>query len=82
MLALILRAAGIALLLASGACGGPPWTLSQSASEISLRWYPDETPSAAADSVARAHCQSWGKNAELVSYNQNGSAQLGKYRCR
>jgi hypothetical protein len=76
------RAAGVGILLGLGACNGPPWTLSQSPDEISLRWYPDNTPSAAVNSVAQLHCQSWGKNAELFSYDQDGSAQLAKYRCR
>jgi len=82
MLALTVRAAGVAVLLALGACNGPPWTLSQSANGIDLRWYSDDTPSSAADTVARAHCQSHGKNAELIAYEQDGSAQLGRYRCR
>jgi hypothetical protein len=72
----------VGALLGLGACNGPPWTLSQSPDSIDLRWYPDETPSAAADTVARAHCQSFGKTAELIAYDQDGSAQLGRYRCR
>jgi hypothetical protein len=77
-----LQAAGIAMLLCLVACGGPPWTLAQSPEGITLRWYPDTTPDAAADSIAQVHCQSWGKNAELISYDQDGSAELAKYRCR
>jgi hypothetical protein len=77
------RIAGVVILLCLAACtSGPPWTLTQSPNEISLRWYPDNTPNTAANSVAQAHCQSWGKNAELVSYDENGSAQIGHYRCR
>ncbi|MGC2199432.1 MAG: hypothetical protein WA633_04685 [Stellaceae bacterium] len=75
------RAAGMAALCLS-ACSGPPWTLSSSPSEITLRWYPDDTPDAVANSVAQVHCQTWGKNAELISTVQDGSAQLGKYLCR
>jgi hypothetical protein len=82
MLATALRAAGIAVLLTLGACTGPPWTLSQSPTEISLRWYPDSTPTAAAQAIAQQHCQSSGKTAELVSSTQDGSAQLATYRCR
>jgi hypothetical protein len=82
MLAPTLRAAGVAVLMALGACNGPPWTLSKSPSEINLRWYPDDTPSAAADSAAQMHCQSVGKSAELITYDQDGSAQIGRYRCR
>ena len=75
-------AVGVGALLGLGACNGPPWTLSQSPNEISLRWYPDDTPRAAADSVAQVHCQSWGRSAELISYDQDGSVQIGRYRCR
>jgi len=77
-----LQAAGIVILFWVAACGGPPWTLNQSPDGITLRWYPDSTPDGAANSIAQAHCQSWGKSAELISYDQDGSAQLGKYRCR
>jgi hypothetical protein len=73
---------GLGLLLWLAACSGPPWTLSQSPSEISLRWYPDDTPNVAVDGVAQEHCQASGKNAELVSSTQDGSAQLATYRCR
>jgi hypothetical protein len=69
------------VLLALGGCGGPPWTLNQSPDGIVLRWYSDDTPSAAADAAARAHCQSYGKTAELIAYDQDGSAQRGSYRC-
>jgi hypothetical protein len=82
MPALTVRAAGVALSLALGACSGPPWTLSQSPDGIVLRWYSDNTPTAAADTVARAHCQSYGKTVELIAYDQDGSAQRGSYRCR
>jgi hypothetical protein len=76
------RAVGAGTLLCLAACNGPPWTLSQSPSEISLRWYPDDTPSNAVNSVAQGHCKQSGKNAELVSSTQDGSAQLATYRCR
>jgi hypothetical protein len=76
------RAAGIAIFLCLGACNGPPWPLSQSPSGIDLRWYPDDTSSAAADTAAQAHCQSQGKSAQLIAYEQDGSAQVGRYRCR
>lgn len=72
----------VAVLLILVACGGPPWTLNQSPDGIDLRWYPDTTPSAAADTAAQLHCRSYGKSAELIAYTQDGSAQLGKYRCR
>jgi hypothetical protein len=73
---------GAAVLLCLVACSGPPWTLNQSPDGISLRWYPDSTPDGVANSVAQVHCRSWGKNAELISYNQDGSAQIGRYQCR
>jgi hypothetical protein len=72
----------IALLLGLSACVGPPWILEESPSDITLRWYPDEVYSSFADSVAQTHCASESRNAELVSYTQDGSAQIGKYRCR
>ena len=75
-------AAGIAALVALAGCTGPPWTLSRSPTEISLRWYPDSTSAAAADQVAQLHCQSWEKSAELVSDTQDGSAEIAEYRCR
>jgi hypothetical protein len=72
----------VAVLLILAGCSGPPWALNQSPDGIDLRWYSDNTPSAAADAAAQAHCRSYGKNAELIAYTQDGSAQLGKYRCR
>jgi hypothetical protein len=69
-------------LLALAGCNGPPWTLNQTPDTITLRWYADDTDSAAAGAAAQAHCQSSGKSAELISYDQDGSAQIGKYRCR
>ena len=77
-----IRSAGITILLCVIACSGPPWTLDQSPDGITLRWYPDNTPNAVADSVAQVHCGSLGKNAELIAYDQDGSAQIGRYRCR
>jgi hypothetical protein len=82
VIALFVRIAGMTVVLMFGGCNGPPWTLNQSLDGIDLRWYSDDTPSAAADTVAQAHCRSFGKNAELIGYTQDGSAQLGKYRCR
>jgi hypothetical protein len=77
-----MRLTSLAILVGITACGGPPWTLQESPSTITLRWYSDETDSSAADSVAQTHCASTSKNAELVSYDQDGSAQIGRYRCR
>jgi len=82
MLELILRAAGLAILLALGACTGPPWITNQSPEAITLRWYSDETDSAVADGIAQAHCGTSSRRAELISYDQDGSAQIGRYRCR
>jgi hypothetical protein len=78
----ITRVAGLAILLGVTACSGPPWTLAQSPDAITLRWYPDETDPAVADQLAQAHCASLSKSVELVSYDQDGSAQIGRYRCR
>lgn len=77
-----MRTAGVAALLGLGACSGPPWTLNKSPYEITLRWYPDNTPTIAADQVAALHCGSWGKAAELASTLQDGSDQIAQYRCR
>ncbi|MBV8119054.1 MAG: hypothetical protein JO081_03830 [Alphaproteobacteria bacterium] len=60
----------------------PPWTLNQSPERIALRWYPDATPSAAAEQVARAHCGSWNRSAVLVSDTRDGSAEIAEYQCR
>jgi hypothetical protein len=79
---MITRIAGLGILLAVAACNGPPWTLEQSPDAITLRWYADETDSAAADWLAQAHCASLSKSVELVSYDQDGSAQIGRYHCR
>jgi hypothetical protein len=76
------RVVGLAILLGVTACAGPPWTLQQSSDAITLRWYSDEFDSTAADAVAQAHCAASSKNVELISYDQDGSAQIGRYRCR
>ena len=81
-LGVAIGAAGIAALAALAGCNGAPWTLSRSPAEISLRWYPDTTQSAAAGQVAQLHCESWEKSAELVSEIQDGSAEIAEYRCR
>jgi hypothetical protein len=60
----------------------PPWTLSQTPAAITLRWYPDVTPSASANLAAKQHCASWHKTAELVSDTRDGSAEIAQYRCR
>jgi len=77
-----MRLTSLAILLLVTACGGPPWTLQESPSAITLRWYPDEMDSSVADGVAQTHCAATSKSAELVSYDQDGSAQIGRYRCR
>ena len=79
---IITRVAGLGIVLAVAACNGPPWTLEQSPDAITLRWYPDETDSAVADGLAQAHCASLSKSVELVTYDQDGSAQIGRYHCR
>jgi hypothetical protein len=77
-----IEAASVAILFCLAACSGPPWTLDQSPDGITLRWYPDNTSNPVADSVAQVHCRSLGKNVELIAYDQDGSAQIGRYRCR
>jgi hypothetical protein len=77
-----LGAAGFAALAALTGCSAPPWTLNQSPAGISLRWYSDTTPLAAANQVAQLHCGSWAKSAELMSNAEDGSAEVAEYRCR
>jgi hypothetical protein len=60
----------------------PPWTLNQTPEEIALRWYPDATPSAAAQQTAQLHCSAWNKSAVLVSDTLDGSAEIAQYHCR
>ena len=60
----------------------PPWTLNQSPERIALRWYPDATPSVAAEQIAREHCGSWNRSAILVSDTRDGSAEIAEYQCR
>lgn len=79
-------AMAIALLAAPSAMAryvpGPPWTEAASASGITLRWYPDETPEAAARQLADAYCAQLGGRAALTELEQDGSVQFGTYRCR
>lgn len=74
--------AAIAAVAALAGCNGPPWILNRSPAGIALRWYPDTTPSAAANQIAQLHCGSWAKSAELVSNGQDGSAEIAEYHCR
>jgi hypothetical protein len=60
---------------------GPPWPEVISPDGITLRWYPDETSEAAAQQVADAHCAQAGRQATLAELEQNGSEQVGTYRC-
>ncbi|MGH7045079.1 MAG: hypothetical protein ACREE2_01655 [Stellaceae bacterium] len=76
------RMAALAMLLGLGSCAMPPWTLSRSPHDITLRWYSDRTPDAAAYQVAALHCGSWGKSAELATTFKDGSDQIARYRCR
>jgi hypothetical protein len=76
------RVAGVTLVISLAACSGPPWTLSKSADEIALRWYPDETSIAAAGQTAELHCHSWGKTAQLAADLRDGSAEIAEYLCR
>ena len=77
-----IRAAGIAAaLLALAGCGNPPWTMAQSPDAIRLRWYPDVTPTVAADQVARLHCGQLGRRAVLADHEQAGSAETATWRC-
>ena len=60
----------------------PPWTLSQSPERILLRWYPDVTPTIAAQQAAKDHCGRWDRSAQLVSDTRDGSAEIAEFLCR
>lgn len=60
----------------------PPWTLSKSPERILLRWYPDVTPSVAAQQAAKQHCGTWNRSAQLVSDTRDGSAEIAEFFCR
>lgn len=71
-----------ATLLLVTACTQQPWKLSESPEAIVVRWYPDESNIAAATELAKAHCRSWGKSAQLAADLRDGSAEVAHYRCR
>jgi hypothetical protein len=60
---------------------GPPWPVVISPDAITLRWYPDEVGEAQARAVASAHCAASGRAAGFGALEQDGSAELGTYRC-
>ena len=74
-------AAAVLLLLSLSACTGPPWTLSRTTDEITLRWYADDTSAAAADGTARAYCSALGKSATMDQLQRDGVAAIGRYHC-
>ena len=69
------------VLMSLTACSGEPWTLSQSAHSITLRWWSDELADAQAASTAGAYCAQMGKGAQTVALERDGSASIGRYRC-
>jgi hypothetical protein len=70
-----------AALLSLTGCAGPPWTISRSPDEITLRWWSDQVSEAQAQDVAGSYCTQMGKAVELNSLEQHGSASVGRYRC-
>ncbi len=85
MLPRAIRAAAAALLLGLAGCvgpAGPPWALAASPSEITLRWYPDDTSETEALEVADAHCAATGRSAGIAAAEEDGSAEVASYRCR
>jgi len=62
--------------------GGPPWTMWQSPSEISLRWWSDENTIAGAQGIAAAHCGAYGRSAQLLQDEKSGSAEIAHFACR
>lgn len=61
---------------------GPPWPEVMSPDGITLRWYPDEVSEAEAHHAADAHCSAIGRSAVFAAVEQDGSAEIGTYRCR
>jgi hypothetical protein len=61
---------------------GPPWAVVVSRDAITLRWYPDDTSQAEAQSVAEAHCMPTGRHAALAAIEQDGSVTVATWRCR
>jgi putative hemolysin len=71
----------VIVLLSLAACSRPPWTLSQSSSSITLRWWSDELADAQAAGAAGAYCTQIGKAVETIAIERDGSASIGHYRC-
>lgn len=69
------------IVLPLAACGGQPWTVSQSPGYITLRWWNDQVAAAEAANVATAYCAQMGKTMLLDGMEQHGSASVGRYRC-
>jgi putative hemolysin len=74
-------ATAVLLLTTLAACGGPPWALSRSAHQITLRWYSDNTSLAEARAVARRYCAQRGGTTALDMISRGGSAAVARYRC-
>jgi hypothetical protein len=72
---------GAILLPSLAACGGQPWTVSQSSDHITLRWWNDEVAATEATNVANAYCSQMGKATQWDGMEQHGSASVGRYRC-
>jgi len=60
---------------------GPPWPEVISPGSITLRWYPDEISEPQARAVAAAHCAAAGRQVGLGALGQDGSVEIGTYRC-
>ena len=75
-------AVAVTASLSLAACGGPPWTVSQSSNEITTRWWDtDEIASTQAAGDAGAYCTRLGKAAQLGDMERDGSAVIAHYRC-
>ena len=61
---------------------GPPWLQAASPGGITLRWYTDDLPEAAARQVANAHCAATGRAAGIAAIELDGSAEIATYRCQ
>ena len=60
---------------------GPPWPEVASPDSITLRWYPDTVSEAQARAVAASQCAATGRIAGFAALEQDGSAEIGTYRC-
>lgn len=79
-------AAALAIAFVIGLAGcagppGPPWPETVSPNGITLRWYPSDTSEAEAQQVADEHCAPARQGAAIAWIEQDGSVEIGSFRC-